>query len=137
MTCIVLMTDIMTIVERYSWEGILFFKHEQGLPSEDIAYRKIRDIMGSDVSRMWTVEICELYKEVGGFLTCETLVKKIADTFGSKLLVLCIENIDDENVEIDKVANVVIHKINSIPFQRDIYNKHIDVATAKQDVSPL
>ena len=50
--------------------------------------------------------------------------------------IMRIENIDDENVEIDKVANVVIHEINSIPFQRDIYNKHIDLDTAKQDVSP-
>ena len=131
-------------------------KAKDELSAEDIAYHEIADIMQSDVSRMWTsVEIYKLYKQAGGVITRETLVKKIADTFGSKLLVLSspsiasilvfrnhassimrIENVDDDNVDIEKIAKVVINEIDSIPLKRDTYNKHIDIVTAKQDVSP-
>ena len=87
---------------------------------------------------MWTsVEIHTLYKEGGGVITCETLIKKISDTFQSKLLILSspsiasilvfrnhassivrIETVDDENVEIDKIYKVVTKEIDSIPFKK-------------------
>ena len=85
---------------------------------------------------MWTsVEIHTLYKEGGGVITRKTLIKKISDTFRSKLLILSspsiasilvfinhassiVRTVDDENVEIDKIYKVVTKEIDSIPFKK-------------------
>jgi hypothetical protein len=47
-----------------------------------------------------------------------------------------IESVEEEDADVEKVAAVIRKEALSIPFKKDLYNTHIDNASAKEDVSP-
>ena len=70
------MVDTMTTVEKSLWKGKLA-KGQRSCWLKTLLTVKLQTSMQSDVSRMWTsVEIHTLYKEGGGVITRETLIKK-------------------------------------------------------------
>ena len=130
--------------------------HEKQDDLIDEALKQVIKDLQLNQSKMWTsVEIHQYYCDIGGnILSRRSLINELSTHFGTSLLVLSspgiasillfrgkassifrIDDIDEDEADIKKVAKVIEKEIKQIPVNKNLYEKRINKEIALKDVS--